>query len=70
MLELPIEHASAKTRVGGPIEDPDDLTLDVWGGVVPVTTTFGAAVADGQGAPDPALPPSLVPYRRPTNASH
>jgi hypothetical protein len=66
VLELSIEQASAKTRAGGPIEEPDDLTLDVWGGVVPVTTTFGTPEPDDQGAADVTFPASLRDYRRPT----
>jgi len=64
VLEVPIEQASAKVRSGGPIEEPDDLALDVWGGIVPVTTTFGPPEADGQGA-DAATPRSVRDYRRP-----
>jgi nitroimidazol reductase NimA-like FMN-containing flavoprotein (pyridoxamine 5'-phosphate oxidase superfamily) len=64
VLEVPIEQASAKVRTGGPVEEPDDLALEVWGGVVPVATTFGSPETDDQGV-DAALPPSLVDYRRP-----
>jgi len=67
VLELLIEQASAKRRTGAAIEEPDDLTLDVWGGVVPVTTTFGAPEPDGQGAGNAPVPPSLTPYRRPAS---
>jgi nitroimidazol reductase NimA-like FMN-containing flavoprotein (pyridoxamine 5'-phosphate oxidase superfamily) len=65
VLELPIEQASAKTRTGGPVEEPDDLALDVWGGTVPVSTTFGPPEHDGQGSDGATLPASLSPYRRP-----
>jgi hypothetical protein len=64
VLELAIEQASAKIRAGGPIEEPADLDLDVWGGVVPVSTTFGPPAADGAGLPA-ALPASVRDYRRP-----
>ena len=60
---MPIEQASAKVRTGGPVEEPDDLALDVWGGVVPVTTTFGAPEPDGQGV-DVSVPASLIDYSR------
>jgi nitroimidazol reductase NimA-like FMN-containing flavoprotein (pyridoxamine 5'-phosphate oxidase superfamily) len=63
VLEVPIQQASAKARTGGPVEEPDDLALDVWGGVVPVTTTFGAPEPDGQGV-DAPVPPSVAAYRR------
>jgi nitroimidazol reductase NimA-like FMN-containing flavoprotein (pyridoxamine 5'-phosphate oxidase superfamily) len=65
VLELPIDQASAKLRTGPAIEETDDLVLDVWGGVVPVATTFGTAEPDGQGA-DVAVPATLQPYRRPS----
>ena len=65
VLELPIEQASTKRRVGTAIEEPDDLALDVWGGVVPVSTTFGPPEPDGQGVATAALPQSLSPYGRP-----
>jgi nitroimidazol reductase NimA-like FMN-containing flavoprotein (pyridoxamine 5'-phosphate oxidase superfamily) len=64
VLELPIDEASAKIRTGGPIEEPDDLALDVWAGVVPVVTTFGAPEPDGQGR-DAPMPASLLSYARP-----
>ncbi len=39
VLALPIVEASAKIRSGGPIEDPDDLAIPVWSGVVPLRLT-------------------------------
>jgi uncharacterized protein len=65
VLELPIDQASAKRRTGPPVDEPDDLALDVWGGTVPVRTTFGTPAADGLGATAAALPASLTAYRRP-----
>jgi nitroimidazol reductase NimA-like FMN-containing flavoprotein (pyridoxamine 5'-phosphate oxidase superfamily) len=38
VVRIPIEEASAKLRKGGPLDDPDDLALDVWAGVVPLVT--------------------------------
>jgi nitroimidazol reductase NimA-like FMN-containing flavoprotein (pyridoxamine 5'-phosphate oxidase superfamily) len=64
VLELVIDEASAKQRSGGPIEEPADLELDVWGGVVPVTTAFGTPEPDGQGR-EIRVPTSLSDYRRP-----
>ncbi|MGH7893525.1 MAG: pyridoxamine 5'-phosphate oxidase family protein [Candidatus Binatia bacterium] len=49
-VRIPIEEASAKLRTGGPLDDPEDLTLDVWAGVVPLTLERGDPVrhvADG-----------------------
>jgi nitroimidazol reductase NimA-like FMN-containing flavoprotein (pyridoxamine 5'-phosphate oxidase superfamily) len=36
ILALPIEEASAKVRVGGPEDEPEDEHLPIWAGVVPV----------------------------------
>ena len=46
-LAIPIDEASAKVRRGGPVDDNDDLSLDVWAGVVPMTTTFGTPIPSG-----------------------
>jgi uncharacterized protein len=36
ILSLPLDEASAKVRVGGPEDEPADVDLPVWSGVVPV----------------------------------
>ncbi|MES1248553.1 MAG: pyridoxamine 5'-phosphate oxidase family protein [Actinomycetota bacterium] len=41
ILALPIDEASAKVRVGGPEEEPEDEDLPIWHGVVPVQLTAG-----------------------------
>jgi nitroimidazol reductase NimA-like FMN-containing flavoprotein (pyridoxamine 5'-phosphate oxidase superfamily) len=42
VLALPLRLASVKTRVGPPDDDGTaDADLDVWAGVLPVTTVFG-----------------------------
>jgi nitroimidazol reductase NimA-like FMN-containing flavoprotein (pyridoxamine 5'-phosphate oxidase superfamily) len=64
VLELTIDEASAKQRVGPAIEEPDDLGLDIWGGVMPVTTSFGPPEPDGQGTPT-RVPDSVGGYSRP-----
>lgn len=50
---LDIDEGSAKVRAGGPVDDEEDYDLDVWAGVVPVTTTLGAPI------PDPRLKPGI-----------
>ena len=42
VLSLPLTEWSAKVRGGDPIDEPEDLELDHWAGVVPLTTTWGA----------------------------
>jgi hypothetical protein len=48
MLGIPIDTASAKVRRGPPSDEPEDLDLPVWAGVIPLSTIAGAPVA----APD------------------
>lgn len=60
VVEMPIEEASAKTRSGGPIDDPEDLALPVWAGVLPLGLTPGAAVPEPESA-GRAFPDSLEP---------
>jgi nitroimidazol reductase NimA-like FMN-containing flavoprotein (pyridoxamine 5'-phosphate oxidase superfamily) len=44
VIALPIEEFSAKARSGPPIEEPFDLDLDVWSGVVPVQIVTGEPI--------------------------
>jgi nitroimidazol reductase NimA-like FMN-containing flavoprotein (pyridoxamine 5'-phosphate oxidase superfamily) len=44
VLALPIDEASAKIRSGGPVDDEEDMDIDVWAGVVPLTLTPGTPV--------------------------
>src|SRR5207344_1835654 len=48
VVALPLDEASAKVRRGGPLDDAEDLALDVWAGVVPLALVAGAPVADSQ----------------------
>lgn len=36
VLRLPITEASAKMRAGNPIDDDEDMSLNVWAGVIPI----------------------------------
>jgi uncharacterized protein len=64
VVRLPISEASAKVRTGPPVDDAEDLALDVWAGVLPLRTVAG----DPQAAPDLGgerpVPSSVVGYRR------
>jgi nitroimidazol reductase NimA-like FMN-containing flavoprotein (pyridoxamine 5'-phosphate oxidase superfamily) len=46
VVRLPIDEVSAKVRTGPPIEDDDDLGLDHWAGVLPLTLTPGRPIPD------------------------
>jgi nitroimidazol reductase NimA-like FMN-containing flavoprotein (pyridoxamine 5'-phosphate oxidase superfamily) len=54
VIRLDLLEVSAKIRTGGPNDEPADLTLPYWTGVVPVARTYGAPVpADDL---DPLIP--------------
>lgn len=62
VLALPIEEASAKIRTGGPVDDEEDYALPVWAGVLPLTLTPGAPIADRDVTTD--VPEYVRAYRR------
>ncbi len=59
-LALPLTEASVKIRSGGPSDEPADYELDLWAGVVPVTTGFGEPEADAVLRPGINTPPHIV----------
>jgi len=44
VVRIPIAEASAKLRKGGPLDDAEDMTIDVWAGVVPLTLARGEPI--------------------------
>lgn len=57
VLGMPLDEASAKVRSGGPIDEPEDMELDIWAGVIPLGVTAGAPIDDTlmrPGIPRPA----------------
>lgn len=63
VLMLEIEHLSTKVRTGGPVDDKEDLGLDIWAGVVPVVTALGQPFA-APDVPAEARVPSSIPAAR------
>ncbi|MFH8726910.1 pyridoxamine 5'-phosphate oxidase family protein [Streptomyces termitum] len=55
VLRLDLVEVSAKIREGGPNDDPEDLALPHWAGVVPVAPRTGTPVPSAD--LDPAVPP-------------
>ena len=43
IVELPLDRYSLKSRTGDPKDEESDLDLPIWAGLIPVSTTFGAA---------------------------
>lgn len=64
ILRFPIEEGSAKVRTGGPIEEPDDLALAVWAGVLPFELTPGEPVPEPDLADGVATPSYVARPRR------
>jgi nitroimidazol reductase NimA-like FMN-containing flavoprotein (pyridoxamine 5'-phosphate oxidase superfamily) len=65
VVRFPITEVSVKERMGGPIDDEADHSLDVWAGVIPLKLTPGAPVDDMLVPPPCAAPAHAVDYRRP-----
>ncbi|WP_407563418.1 pyridoxamine 5'-phosphate oxidase family protein [Streptomyces sp. 184] len=51
VIRLAIEEVSVKARTGGPNDEPEDLELPYWTGVVPVAPAYGAPVPADDLAP-------------------
>jgi nitroimidazol reductase NimA-like FMN-containing flavoprotein (pyridoxamine 5'-phosphate oxidase superfamily) len=63
VLSLPLAELSVKVREGGPKDDTEDYELDVWAGVLPLTSVPGQPVADD--GVTAAVPAYVTRYRRP-----
>jgi uncharacterized protein len=60
VLALPLTEASVKIRGGGPSDEPEDYAMDIWAGVVPLTTGFGQPEPDAALRPGIDVPPHIV----------
>lgn len=47
LLALPLEEVSVRARTGGVVDDPDDLDLPHWAGVLPLRRVAGPPEPDG-----------------------
>ncbi|HET9876780.1 MAG TPA: pyridoxamine 5'-phosphate oxidase family protein [Mycobacterium sp.] len=64
-LALDLVEVSAKVRAGGPADDPEDVMLPHWAGVVPLSLTAGTPEPAADLDPATPVPSYLTPYRRP-----
>jgi nitroimidazol reductase NimA-like FMN-containing flavoprotein (pyridoxamine 5'-phosphate oxidase superfamily) len=62
VLSLPLTEVSLKARSGGPLDDDEDMAMDIWAGVLPLTSTPGAPLADD--GVDVAVPDYIARYTR------
>ncbi|MFI5822983.1 pyridoxamine 5'-phosphate oxidase family protein [Streptomyces rishiriensis] len=60
VVRLDLGEVSAKTRTGGVNDEPEDLTLPHWAGVVPLRKGYDAPVPEADLAPDAQLPGYLA----------
>jgi len=59
VVAIPLTTFSAKVRTGGPKDAPEDLaSTEIWGGVIPLHTSFGDPIPDAATAP--GVPPPSV----------
>ncbi len=64
VVGVPLTEASAKVRTGPPKDQESDYSRPVWAGVVPLTLTAGAPIADPLLAPGLEVPAYLTDYKR------
>ncbi|BCL19086.1 pyridoxamine 5'-phosphate oxidase family protein [Streptomyces tuirus] len=60
VIRLDLDEVSAKLRTGGVNDEPEDLALPHWAGVVPVRRTYGTPHSDPGLAPGTELPGYLA----------
>jgi len=65
VLTLPLTEASAKIRIGDPVDDDEDYLLNVWAGVLPLAMRPGEPVPDAKLNAAIAIPDHVHNYRRP-----
>jgi nitroimidazol reductase NimA-like FMN-containing flavoprotein (pyridoxamine 5'-phosphate oxidase superfamily) len=65
VVRFPIVEASVKERMGGPLDDEEDLGLDVWAGHIPLRLVAGAPVDDALAPPRAPAPEHALRYTRP-----
>ena len=64
VLYLPLMEASAKVRMGPPIDDEDDYAMPVWAGEIPLRLVAGVAIADPRLTAGIAPPQYVSDYSR------
>ncbi|GAA1011008.1 hypothetical protein STXM2123_2055 [Streptomyces sp. F-3] len=60
VLRLDLDEVSAKVRTGGVDDEPEDLSLPHWAGVIPVRRQYGTPLPDAALSPGIALPGYLA----------
>lgn len=66
VVRVPLDEASAKVRVGDPVDEDEDHAIDCWAGVIPLCTAAQTPVEDGLLRAGISAPDYAVDYRRPS----
>ncbi|MEU4849378.1 pyridoxamine 5'-phosphate oxidase family protein [Streptomyces gilvosporeus] len=61
VLRLDLREVSAKMRTGGPHDEPEDLALPYWSGVLPVAPVYGTPIPSDDLVPGTPQPAYLTP---------
>jgi uncharacterized protein len=64
VLALPLAEVSAKVRTGPPKDDPEDYSLPIWAGILPLPVKAAAPVDDPRLLPGLAPPEYVKKYAR------
>jgi nitroimidazol reductase NimA-like FMN-containing flavoprotein (pyridoxamine 5'-phosphate oxidase superfamily) len=69
VLVLPLEEVSVKVRTGPPIDEPEDLDLPYWAGVLPLVTVPGEPVPAPELESGAQVPAHVRSWSRPGRSS-
>lgn len=64
VLSVPLNEVSAKVRGGPPEDDPQDLDLPIWGGVIPLTLVADQPISDPKLPSGIKTPSYAITYKR------
>jgi nitroimidazol reductase NimA-like FMN-containing flavoprotein (pyridoxamine 5'-phosphate oxidase superfamily) len=67
VLRLPLEEVSVKVRTGPPVDEPEDLALPYWAGVLPLATVPGEPVPAAELPEDVEVPGHVRDWARPVS---
>jgi uncharacterized protein len=65
LLAIPIDEASAKVRIGPPLDEDEDYALPAWAGVLPFRLTAAQPIPDPRLAPETVVPSYAAKYNGP-----
>jgi hypothetical protein len=60
VVSIEIESATAKIRSAPPDDQPEDLSLSVWAGIIPINTVYGEPIPAPDLAANILFPVSLT----------